>query len=90
MVRLPLGVVRLVRAVGRRLRRWPVRYGGLAGLAGWAVGISLAVWLVWRVPPLWYEDVPDLSQRAVAEASARTAFIAFLAVLAALDTYRLT
>jgi hypothetical protein len=52
--------------------------------------IGLAVLLVWQVPPLWYEYVSDLSQRAAAEASTRTAIIAGLAVFAALLTYRLT
>jgi hypothetical protein len=45
---------------------------------------------VWWVPPLWYGDVPDLSQRAADEASARTALIAGLAGLTALGTYRLS
>jgi hypothetical protein len=63
----------------------------LAGVIG-LVGL-----LVWRVPPLLYKDVPDLNQRAAAEASTRTGLIAGLVGLAALGglvvtarTYRLT
>jgi hypothetical protein len=79
----------------RQLRRQAARYAALAlvGVLG-LVGFGL---LVWRVPPLWYADVPDLSQRAADEASTRTGFIAGLVGLAALGnlamvsrTYRLT
>jgi Pentapeptide repeats (8 copies) len=86
----------------RRLQVWSVRYAaralvGLTVFVGLAVVVGLAVLLVWRVPPLLYAYVPDLNQRAVAEASTRTGFIAGLAGLAALGglamssrTYRLT
>jgi hypothetical protein len=90
---VPSSERQLRRWIGRvwpRLRRWPVRYGGLTGLVSWAVPIVLAVWLVWWVPPLWYADVPDLNQRAADEASARTALIAGLVGLTALLTYRLS
>jgi uncharacterized protein YjbI with pentapeptide repeats len=97
-----LGLIDLVRVVGRRLGRWSIRYAtlGVVGLA-WVVALAgvvgLVGLLVWRVPPLLYKDVPDLNQRAAAEASTRTGLIAGLVGLAALGglvvtarTYRLT
>lgn len=70
---------------------------GLVRIVGLAVVVGLVGLLVWRVPPLLYEYVPDLNQRAAAEASTRTGLIAGLVGLAALGglvltarTYRLT
>jgi hypothetical protein len=68
------------------MRHQAARYAALVMVLG-LVGFGL---LVWRVPPLWYADVPDLSQRAADEASTRTALIAGLAGLAALGSLTVT
>ena len=70
-------------------RRRFVRLGavwlvGVSAVVALAAGASLVVLLVWRAPQLLYEYVPDLNQRAAAEASTRNGLIAGLAGLAAL------
>src|SRR5947209_20071799 len=77
---------------GRRLRRWAVRYAVLVlfGFVGLVGVFGLVGLLIWRVPTLLYEYVPDPNQRTAAEASTRTGFIAGLAGLAALGGLAVT
>lgn len=105
-----LGLRRLVRYVRLQwLRRRAVRKEQLQRqvhykapvLIGLAVAglvvVCAVIWLIWQVPPLLYAYVPEAKERAGAEATTRTGFIAGLAGLAALGglavtarTYRLT
>jgi hypothetical protein len=80
----------------RVIRRAAVYLVGVSAILALTAVAGLVVLLVWRAPQLLYEYVPDLNQRATAEASTRTGLIAGLAGFAALGglavssrTYRL-
>ena len=57
-----------------------------AAVLGAVAGLAVVVLLIWRVPPLLYQYVPDAKDRAGAEATTRTGLLAGLVGLAALGT----
>ena len=78
-------VVLLLLALGIALdaprRRWWLR---ATGIIGGFIGLAGIILVVWLVPPMLYKYVPGQKDRATAEASTRTGFLAGLVGLAAL------